>query len=347
MSSWKRSILLTGAAGFIGSHVAIRLVTLFPDYLIIGLDSMEYCASVKNLDQIINAPNFRLVEGDILSTDFVRYLLKEHKIDTVMHFAAQSHVDNSFGNSLEFTRTNTLGTHTLLECARLTQAQIKLFIYVSTDEVYGENTVESGAFHEQYVLSPQNPYAASKAAGEMFARSYFHSFKMPIIITRGNNTFGPHQYPEKLIPKFINLIERSKKCCLHGDGSNMRSFVFCEDVAEAFDIIMHKGQIGETYNIGTKFEISNKDVTKTLLKLMKPEVDAETQIEYVRDRAINDKRYWVNYDKIAALGWVPRTSFEDGLARTIEWYRTHPAHWGDVSQVLVAHPQMPASSHHK
>jgi len=336
-------ILLTGAAGFIGSHVSIRLVNNFPNYLVLGFDSLEYCASLKNLESIIAKPNFKFIQGDILSTDFIRFLLKEHKVDTVMHFAAQSHVDNSFGNSLEFTRTNTLGTHTLLECARLAQDQLKLFIYVSTDEVYGENTDASGAFHEQYVLSPQNPYAASKAAGEMFARSYFHSFKLPVIITRGNNTFGPHQYPEKLIPKFVNLIQRDQKCCLHGDGSNMRSFVYCEDVAEAFDTILHKGQVGETYNIGTKFEISNKDVTKTLLKLMKPGVEPDTQIEYVRDRAINDKRYWVNYDKIAALGWVPKTSFEEGVAKTIEWYKTHTTHWGDVSQVLVPHPKMPVS----
>lgn len=279
-----------------------------------------------------------------MSTDFLRHLFTEHKIDTVLHFAAQSHVDNSFGNSIEFTRTNTLGTHTLLEVARLAGEQIKLFVYVSTDEVYGENTEQSGAFHESYVLSPQNPYAASKAAGEMFARSYYHSFKMPLIITRGNNTFGPHQYPEKLIPKFINLISQGKKCCLHGDGSNQRSFVFCEDVAEAFDTIMHKGVVGETYNIGTKFEITNKEVTYTLLKLMRPDLkDPDTVIEYVRDRAINDKRYWVDYNKIASLGWAPKTSFEEGLKRTIAWYKENPDHWGDVSAVLVPHPSAPSA----
>ncbi len=281
-----------------------------------------------------------------MSTDFLRYLMKHYKVDTVLHFAAQSHVDNSFGNSLEFTKTNTLGTHTLLEVARLAGPQLKLFVYVSTDEVYGENTEASGAFHEAYVLSPQNPYAASKAAGEMFARSYFHSYKMPIIITRGNNTFGPHQFPEKLIPKFISLITAGKKCCLHGDGSNMRSFVFCEDVAEAFDTIMHKGVVGETYNIGTKFEISNRDVTYHLLRLMRPDLaDPDSVIEYVRDRAINDKRYWVDYNKIAALGWTPRTSFEEGLKRTIKWYADNPAHWGDISGVLVPHPVAPTLVH--
>ena len=191
----------------------------------------------QNIEKLHDKPNFKFIKGNILSTDFLRHIFSEHKVDTVLHFAAQSHVDNSFGNSIEFTRTNTLGTHTLLEVSRLIGDQLKLFVYVSTDEVYGENTEESGAFHESYVLSPQNPYAASKAAGEMFARSYYHSFKMPLIITRGNNTFGPHQYPEKLIPKFINLINNGKKCCLHGDGSNQRSFVYCEDVAEAFDKI--------------------------------------------------------------------------------------------------------------
>jgi len=315
-----------------------------PTYLIVGLDSLEYCASRKNLSGIIDKPNFVFVKGNILSADFMRHLLSEYTIDTVLHFAAQSHVDNSFGNSIEFTKTNTLGTHTLLEAARLIGDQLKLFVYVSTDEVYGENTEASGAFHEAYVLSPQNPYAASKAAGEMFARSYFHSFNMPIIITRGNNTFGPHQFPEKLIPKFINLIKAGKKCCLHGDGSNMRSFVYCEDVAEAFDTIMHKGTIGETYNIGTKFEISNKDVTYHLLKLMKPDLkDLDSEIEYVRDRAINDKRYWVDYNKIASLGWAPKTSFEEGLKKTIAWYGENDGHWGDISGVLVAHPKAPNS----
>lgn len=226
-----------------------------------------------------------------------------------------------------FTQANTLGTHTLLEVARSLGKQLKLFVYVSTDEVYGENTEESGAFHESYVLSPQNPYAASKAAGEMFARSYFHSFQMPIVITRGNNTYGPQQFPEKLIPKFISLINRGRKCCLHGDGSNMRSFVYCEDVAGAFDVIMHKGVIGEVYNIGTKFEISNKDGTKTLLKIMRPELkDPEEAIEYVRDRAINDKRYWVNYSKIEALGWSPQVDFEEGLRRTVKWYLENHGH---------------------
>jgi dTDP-glucose 4,6-dehydratase len=298
---------------------------------------------MDNLASIKDAPNFAFVKGNILSADFMRHLVASYKVDTILHFAAQSHVDNSFGNSLMFTQTNTLGTHTLLEVARSLGKQLKLFVYVSTDEVYGENTEASGAFHESYVLSPQNPYAASKAAGEMFARSYFHSFQMPIIITRGNNTFGPHQFPEKLIPKFISLINAGRKCCLHGDGSNMRSFVYCEDVARAFDVIMHKGVIGEVYNIGTKFEISNKDVTKMLLKLMRPEKysngnDVEDAIEYVRDRAINDKRYWVNYSKIEELGWSPKVDFEDGLRRTIQWYLNNPKHWGDIDKFLQPHP---------
>jgi len=335
---YSKRILVTGAAGFIASHVVSLLLQNYDDYLVVGYDSMEYCASLNNLSGVIKNDNFKFVEGNILNTDFLMFVFKEYAIDHVMHFAAQSHVDNSFGNSIEFTRTNTLGTHTMLEVARLHMPQVKSFIYVSTDEVYGENTADSGAFREDYVLSPQNPYAASKAAGEMLARSYYHSFKLPLIITRGNNTFGPHQYPEKLIPKFINLILRDRKCCLHGDGSNQRSFVYCTDVAEAFQAILHKGEIGEIYNIGTKFEISNRDVTESLLKAMKPGCNVDELIEYVRDRKINDKRYWVNYEKIKKLGWEPKVSFEEGLKKTIEWYKTNTNHWDNITPSLDAHP---------
>ena len=337
-TKYAKRILVTGCAGFIASHVVSLLLKEHDDYLVVGYDVLDYCASMNNLASVIDNDNFKFVEGNILNPDFLMFVFKEYAIDHVMHFAAQSHVDNSFGNSIEFTRTNTLGTHTMLEVARLHMPQVVSFIYVSTDEVYGENTKDSGAFHEDYVLSPQNPYAASKAAGEMLARSYYHSFKLPLIITRGNNTFGPHQYPEKLIPKFINLILRDRKCCLHGDGSNQRSFVYCTDVAEAFQTVLLKGEIGQVYNIGTKFEISNRQVTENLLTIMKPGESFDEAIEYVRDRKINDQRYWVNYEKIKKLGWEPKVSFEEGLKKTIEWYTTHTEHWDNIGPSLSAHP---------
>ncbi|KAK3271374.1 rhm1-like protein [Cymbomonas tetramitiformis] len=235
-----QNILLTGGAGFICSHVVLRLVRAYPQYKIVVLDKLDYCASLNNLASVKDCPNFKFIKGDICSSDLVNFILTAENIDTIMHFAAQTHVDNSFGNSFEFTKNNILGTHVLLESAKI-HGGIKRFIHVSTDEVYGETSVGSATGNfEHNSLEPTNPYSATKAGAEMLVKAYQTSYNLPCIVTRGNNVYGPHQFPEKLIPKFVLLAQRGKKLPIHGDGSNTRSYMFVEDVAEAFEAVLHK-----------------------------------------------------------------------------------------------------------
>lgn len=225
-------------SGFIASHVAILLCKKYPQYNIVVFDRLDYCSCLENLDELKDLPNFKFVKGDIATADIVNYAFLENKIDTIMHFAAQTHVDNSFGNSLAFTQSNILGTHVLLECAK-SCSSIKRFIHVSTDEVYGEGEdFETDPMSEDHVLEPTNPYAATKAGAEFLVKSYFRSFNLPCLITRGNNVYGPHQFPEKLIPKFTNQLMRGQQLTIHGDGTNTRNFLYVEDVATAFDTIL-------------------------------------------------------------------------------------------------------------
>ena len=279
------------------------------------------------------------MEGDIRSATLVNYVLKSKNIDTIVHFAAQTHVDNSFGNSLQFTQNNVVGTHVLLEAAK--NADIKRFIHVSTDEVYGEAEMEDEGMIETKALEPTNPYAASKAAAEFLVKAYHRSFKLPVIITRGNNVYGPHQFPEKLIPKFVSLLERGRKLCMHGTGENRRNFIYVTDVARAFDTIVHKGHIGSIYNVGSELEMSNIQVARFLLKYYGKEDQEDDIIEYVEDRPFNDFRYVINSDKLIALGWKPEVEWQDGLKRTIEWYKKFGGrNWGpDIGQFLAAHPR--------
>lgn len=331
------SVLLTGGAGFIGSHVLRLLVDKYPTVRFVCIDRLDYCATEKNIESIMDRSNFKFVKGDITSADLVSHLLQSESVDTIMHFAAQSHVDNSFGNSLQFTYSNILGTHVLLEAAKAIGSQLKRFIHVSTDEVYGESTVEAGDiwFSETSALKPTNPYAATKAAAELLVGAYQTSFRMPCIITRGNNVYGPNQYPEKLIPKFVNLLERGRPVCLHGDGSHRRSFIYVEDVARAFDTVLHHGEVGHIYNIGTEFEISNKEVAQKLIEMFHLN---SSFITFVRDREFNDRRYHIDNRKLLELGWKPEISFDEGLLRTIQWYRQNPTYYGDLTGVLVPHP---------
>lgn len=331
-------ILLTGGAGFIGSCVMVHLVKKYPETQMICLDKLDYCASVKNFEEIQNHKNFRFVRGDITSADLVNHIIGSYKVDTVMHFAAESHVDNSFGNSLGFTHTNVLGTHTLLEAAKAHIKQIRRFIHVSTDEVYGESNSVDQRKVVGDALSPTNPYAASKAAAEFMVKSYRKSFNLPTIITRGNNVYGPRQYPEKLIPKFISLLNRGQPCPLHGDGSNRRSFLFVQDVAEAFEVILRKGVVGTIYNIGSDYEITNKGVLQELLGLFGLQDREEELVRYVRDRPFNDFRYHINTEGLEGLGWKQKVQFAEGLKITKEWYLARPNYWGNISSALFAHP---------
>jgi dTDP-glucose 4,6-dehydratase len=329
-----KNILITGGAGFIASHVVMHFVKKYPEYKIVNLDKLDYCSSLLNLKEIENAPNYKFVKGNICSSDFVSYILKTEDIDTILHFAAQTHVDNSFGNSFQFTENNILGTHTLLEASKV--HNIKRFIHVSTDEVYGE--IEEGeGFEHSTILQPTNPYAATKAGAEFLVLAYHNSFKLPTIITRGNNVYGPHQYPEKLIPKFICLLSQGKQCFIHGDGSNQRNFLYVTDVANAFDVICHKGGVGNVYNIGTDFEISNLEVAKKLINMF--ELDEAKHMVFVENRPFNDCRYKINSDKLASLGWKPQVSWEEGLKKTIDWYKENMRNWPRIENALVPHPR--------
>jgi len=257
-----------------------------------------------------------------------------------MHFAAQTHVDNSFGNSFTFTHTNIYGTHVLLESAKNCK-NIRRFIHVSTDEVYGEGEdFDVDPMKEEHVLEPTNPYAATKAGAEFIVKSYHRSFKLPVIITRGNNVYGPHQYPEKLIPKFTNQLLRGMPLTLHGDGSNTRNFLFVEDVARAFDTILHKGTVGHIYNIGGTNEVPNIQVAKDLIRILGLQDREEDLVCFVSDRKFNDLRYTINSSKLEALGWKELVTWEEGLKTTVKWYEEHSIRYGNIDQALVAHPRI-------
>lgn len=332
-----KNVLITGGAGFIASHVVIRLVKRYPNIRIVNLDRLDYCSCYKNVEELEKYPNYRFVKGNICSSDLINFVLESEEIDTIMHFAAQTHVDNSFGNSFQFTQNNIFGTHVLLESAKI--YGVKRFIHVSTDEVYGEGTDTQDPMTEEQVLEPTNPYAATKAAAEFLVKSYHRSFQLPVIITRGNNVYGPHQYPEKLIPKFTNQLMRGRPVTLHGTGSNTRNFLYVTDVARAFECILFKGSVGQIYNIGGTNEIPNIEVARQLIKCMGMEDRMETLITFVPDRVFNDLRYTIDSSKLLALGWTEAVSFEDGLRETIEWYRNHTNRFGDIEAALVAHPR--------
>lgn len=322
-------ILVTGGAGFIGSHVVKELAKEFPNAALVVVDKLDACASLSNLDF---AQIHRFVQHDILDDPAILVNLLNHEdIDTVMHFAAHTHVDNSFGNSLAFTLNNTYGTHALLEACRV-YGKIKRFINVSTDEVYGESLV--CANEDDTVLDPTNPYAAAKAGAELIAKAYHCSFGIPVITTRGNNVYGPCQYPEKLIPKMIMRGLRGLPLEIHGDGSALRSFLYVTDVAKAFMCVLKKGRVGDTYNIGSSQEKSVLEVAWNLVRQLQG-----TKIRHVRDRAFNDCRYFICDAKLTALGWTPKVQWTEGIRRTIEWYAEVPeGYWHDVDTPLHAHP---------
>jgi UDP-glucose 4,6-dehydratase len=330
--------------------VLIHLGRKYPQYRLICLDKLDVCSSLKNLDPLKGNPNFSFVHGDICSADLVRHVLQANDVDTIMHFASQTHVDNSFGNSLHFTESNVKGTHTLLESVKSCGAQIRRFIHVSTDEVYGEQFAHSARSTEHETpINPTNPYAATKAAAEFIVKSYRTSFNLPTIITRGNNVYGPRQYPEKLIPKFTNILSRGQSCPLHGSGKNRRSFLHVEDVARAFDVILHKGRTGEIYNIGSEEEYENVDILERLIKIFRQhypqclnkDLPDSHYITFVRDRAFNDFRYHIDSSSLYALGWkLEERDLNIGIEKTVKWYMDNLNHWPNVEKALAAHPYL-------
>jgi UDP-glucose 4,6-dehydratase len=332
-----KNVLITGGAGFIASHVVLLFVKKYPHINVVNFDRLDYCSCLQNLDEIKSYPNYKFVRGNICSSDLVNYVLQAEKIDTIMHFAAQTHVDNSFGNSFQFTQNNIMGTHVLLESAKV--HNIKRFIHVSTDEVYGEQRADQEAMSEEQVLEPTNPYAATKAGAEFLAKSYHRSFGMPIIITRGNNVYGPHQYPEKLIPKFINQLLRGRSVTLHGNGQNKRNFLYVEDVARAFELILFKGTVGIIYNIGGTNERTNIEVARSLIGLAGYGGRESEMITYVEDRVFNDFRYHIDSSRLHQLGWKEEMSWAEGLKSTFEWYQKNTHRFGNIDNALVAHPR--------
>jgi len=314
----KVNLLITGGCGFIGSNF---INYYFPkqnsNFKLVNLDALYYCADVNNVDNTIkNNDRYVFVKGNLCDSSLISKLLKEHSITHVIHFAAQSHVQNSFEDSIKYTHDNILGTHTLLECSRK-YGGIKKFIHVSTDEVYGEsmNSVDELHKTEHSILCPTNPYAATKAGAELIAQSYSHSYKMPIIITRGNNVYGPNQYPEKLIPLFIKLLKEDKKVTIQGKGTSVRAFLHAYDTARAFESILEKGSVGEIYNIGCDegMEYSVMEIAKILIKQIKNSENYDDWIEYIEDRPYNDMRYYISNSKVKALGWNIEINFMDGI----------------------------------
>jgi dTDP-glucose 4,6-dehydratase/UDP-glucose 4,6-dehydratase len=313
----KYNLLITGGCGFIGSNFINYYFYKNKINKLVNIDAMYYCANEKNVDESIRNDNkYIFIKGNICNDELITNILKQHNITHIIHFAAQSHVQNSFDDSISFTNDNIVGTHTLLECCKK-YGKLEKFIHVSTDEVYGESMLSIEEKHktEHSILCPTNPYAATKAGAELLAQSYNHSFNLPIIITRGNNVYGPNQYPEKLIPRFIKLLKENKKVTIHGDGSNVRGFLHAYDTATAFETILEKGFIGEIYNIGCNdgMEYSVIDIAKTLIQFIKKTDKYDEWIEYVEDRPFNDKRYYISNQKLKDLGWEIKKEFFENL----------------------------------
>ena len=313
-------LFVTGGAGFIGSNFINEIYKSYKNIKIINFDALYYCADeIKNINEDIrnDKDRYTFKFGNLQDLDALNYVFQTKKITHVIHFAAQSHVQDSFTDAIQYTKDNILGTHNLLEAVRLNCPTLQKFIHVSTDEVYGESMLDSNenCKNEQSVLCPTNPYAATKAGAELLAQSYNHSFKMPIIITRGNNVYGPNQYPEKVIPKFIQQLQRDEKITIQGDGSCVRAFLHSYDTSTAFITILEKGKLGEIYNIGCDegMEYSILDVAKILIKKIKQTDDYTKWITFIEDRPFNDKRYYISNNKLKEIGWNVTTNFEDGI----------------------------------
>ncbi|MEA1926141.1 MAG: dTDP-glucose 4,6-dehydratase [Patescibacteria group bacterium] len=317
-------LLVTGGCGFIGSNFIHYILKKYPDHKIVNLDALTYAGNLENLKGIENNPNYEFVKGDITDKKLVNKLVKD--ADTIVHFAAESHVDRSILNSDTFIRTNVNGTHTLLETAK--NSGNKRFHHVSTDEVYGSLEKNDSAFNESAPYDPRSPYSASKAASDHLVRAYFHTYDLPITISNCSNNYGRYQFPEKLIPLFATNLIEGGKIPVYGDGKNIRDWLHVEDHCRAIDEIIHNGKIGETYCVGGDSEKTNMEITRAILKIMGRE---DGEIEYVKDRPGHDRRYAIDFSKIKKeLGWEPRISFEDGLRETVEWYKNNKRWWKSV-----------------
>lgn len=315
------TILVTGGSGFIGSNFINLIMQKCDKIKVINFDAMYYCAREENIELRWRiSSRYTFVKGNLCSIDLVKHIINTYNPTHIIHFAAQSHVQKSFSDALQYTNDNIVGTHTLLEATRL-YGKIKKFIHVSTDEVYGQSMLDLGEKHktEQSILCPTNPYAATKAGAELIAQSYNHSFNIPIVITRGNNVYGPNQYPEKVIPRFITQLKRNQPVTIQGDGSCVRAFLHAYDTATAFHCILERGKIGEIYNIGCDegMEYSILQVAKLLIKRIQNTEAYDKWITYVEDRPFNDKRYYISNKKLKDLGWNITINFDEGITMLI------------------------------
>jgi len=326
-----QKILITGGAGFIGSHVVRLFVQNYPDYHIYNLDKLTYAGNLENIRDIEDAPNYTFIKGDIVDANFIQSIFDTHQFDAVIHLAAESHVDRSISNPIEFVMTNVVGTVNLLNAAKHiwnNNFENKLFYHVSTDEVYG-SLGETGMFLETTAYDPHSPYSASKASSDHFVRAYHDTYGMPTVISNCSNNYGPNQFPEKLIPLFINNIRNNKPLPVYGKGENVRDWLFVIDHARAIDVIFHKGVNGETYNIGGENEWTNIELIKVICKAMDKKLGreagtSEKLITFVKDRAGHDLRYAIDSSKLMSeLGWEPSLQFEEGIEKTINWYMNH------------------------
>ena len=329
MMEFKRNILITGGAGFIGSHVVRLFVTKYPEYHIINLDKLTYAGNLANLADIEQQPNYTFVKADICDFEKILELFRQHSIDGVIHLAAESHVDRSIKDPFTFAQTNVMGTLSLLQAAKVSwdgQYDGKRFYHISTDEVYGALKFDGTFFTETTKYDPHSPYSASKASSDHFVRAFHDTFGMPTLVTNCSNNYGPYQFPEKLIPLFINNIRHNKPLPVYGKGENVRDWLYVVDHARAIDLIFHNGKVAETYNIGGFNEWKNIDLIRVLIKtvdrlLGRPEGASEKLITYVTDRAGHDLRYAIDSTKLKnELGWEPSLQFEEGIEKTVKWY---------------------------
>lgn len=331
---FNRTVLVTGGSGFIGSHLVCSLVNRHPDWRIINLDNLDYCCSPRSLESVEDKANYTFIRGDVCNSRLVNHIFNTENVDVIFHLAAKTHVDASFENPSSFQRVNIDGTRVLLGAAHQAQYQPQRFIYVSTDEVYGASLDK--VFDESSPVRPSNPYSATKAAAEYLVRSYWDKYKFPIIITRSNNTYGPRQYTEKVIPRFLTLLQMDKKCTIQGTLPKSRHFLFVDDAVNAFLLVLQKGVVGEIYNVGTNCEIPIMQLARELVKMVKNVPDSELNdwLEFVPDRPRVDLRYPIRCEKLQQLGWKAEVSWAEGIRQTVKWYQDNPNFWSEATEDL-------------